>query len=933
MNNKELLNEGFFSNKKQKQKYPTYTPMDKNKTTDTGFGAVDTKNVKQLGDRLQKVIGATLGNSTIKNMSNRAIKTFPIIVSDNVDPTTAVMLKNYLEQQYAEYLNLIISNQIIDITDYDRDNSDGNIAIQALNNITGSDFSKQRIANRAASGKLTTDDVFSNDPLYKMLKQESFKSGDPNVDTILENAIIVNSVNEDKVISTLIENANTLLEFPVIHDPIPPKNPTRRELHDPIPPENPTRREPHEHEKNKGGIFGYTYKNNGVYNTDDIATFKNTSDELTNMMNQSFLGRNDRRNSYPGSYSQRAALVMKQADPKTREDLARRGYNYTDKDGFEHYDKLTNTEILIDPDLLQNAINKSVGEFLHDHQDIADRFKTATWLLNSRIIAGTEYASYVSQRLGIPIRKEVYADIIKKYPAKNLIDYDHGQSHIKSSTANSITGGYVVYNATDYALSQQTAKIVRNITKVSIKDCLTWGGVGAAAGGAVGIGSAISLIALGVVTPWLAAPVAASVAGGAGIGVLLAKHKKKKALVDMNNPKGIAVGHYKPWERVESLVEDMIERQNYFVAHMKNEKSAKNDILNPKNLSLNKEIEFKKGGRGDAAADFKIYEDSVNNAFKDFNAKLNKIFAESITMYNIFDEFVPLEESFKDTNQDILEAYSECYGIDSDLLEAKMNRISLTTPADIKAARKQMPLTVLQYNPDDTFMVPSYGTKSVQAYGSVEYDKRELKDRKFNTPLLMTVRFKERYSDGKYSDNELTAVIGILGVVTRVPSEEMEYILKSNAQGATIKGIFSADGTSSLGDLLASFKGSNIDVSKLPQSADVWKNLEKVSHLAVANALSGRANNNVANAHIIFSQKEADAVRQELGIDYLRDKKLSAALMKRYSAMNLMIANDSLDRVFVFNDIDSSSWDVIPYDAIRGRDSSDLAATLQRNLR
>ena len=916
MNNKELLNEGFFSNTNKKPKYPTYSPMDNNKATDTGFGAVDTKNIKQLGDRLQKVIGATLGNNTIKNMSNRAIKTFPIIVSDNVDPTTAVMLKNYLEQQYAEYLNLIISNQIIDITDYDRDNSDGNIAIQALNNITGSDFSKQRIANRAAIGKLTTDDVFSNDPLYKMLKQESFKSGDPNVDTILENAIIVNSTNEDKVINALIENTNNLLENKIdFSQPWPDQN-TNPDFFQPWP------------DQNTIGMFDYNYKNNGVYNDNDLNMFQKTSDNLTNLMKQSFLGGNNRRKSYPGSYSQRAALVMKQADPETRNDLVKRGYAYTDDEGYEHYDKLSNTEILIDPDLLQNAINQSVGKFLDEHKDIKDRFTTATWLLNSRIIAGTEYASYVSQRLGIPIRTAVFNEIVRKYPAGELVDYDNGFGFISPDHATDITRGIMRYKATDYALKQQTAKIVRSITKTSIKDCLTWGGVGAVAGGAVGIGSAISLIALGVVAPWLAAPVAAGVAGGAGIGVLLAKHRKKKRLKDNNaTPNSNTTGHYKPWERVESLVEDMIQRQD-FTVNLKKEQSSKDNILNPKNLSLDQEISAK-----DADNDFQNYKKSVNDAFKIFNNKLDRIFAESITMYNIFDEFVPLEESFKDTNQDILEAYSECYGIDSDLLEAKMNRISLTTPADIKAARKQMPLTVLQYNPDDTFTVPSYGTKSVQAYGSVEYDKRELKDRKFNTPLLMTVRFKERYSDGKYSDNELTAVIGILGVITRVPSEEMEYILKSNAQGATIKGIFSADGTSSLGDLLASFKGSNIDISKLPQSADVWKNLEKVSHLAVANALSGRANNNVANAHIIFSQKEADAVRQELGIDYLRDKKLSAALMKRYSAMNLMIANDSLDRVFVFNDIDSSSWDVIPYDAIRGRDSSDLAATLQRNLR
>ena len=49
--------------------------------------------------------------------------------------------------------------------------------------------------------------------------------------------------------------------------------------------------------------------------------------------------------------------------------------------------------------------------------------------------------------------------------------------------------------------------------------------------------------------------------------------------------------------------------------------------------------------------------------------------------------------------------------------------------------------------------------------------------------------------------------------------------------------------------------------------------------------------------------------------------------------MSLMVANDTLERVFVFDDIDARSWNVIPYDVIRGRDSSDLMASIASKFR
>ena len=125
-------------------------------------------------------------------------------------------------------------------------------------------------------------------------------------------------------------------------------------------------------------------------------------------------------------------------------------------------------------------------------------------------------------------------------------------------------------------------------------------------------------------------------------------------------------------------------------------------------------------------------------------------------------------------------------------------------------------------------VAPKFSAASTYAYGEVEYDKRELKDRKYNTPLMLTIRFKERYADGTFADNELVAVIGILGVITRIPSEEMAYILKSNSEGQTLQGILKSSGKDKdmIADLLGMTKLKK-DVQNLPQSAEIWQDLEK----------------------------------------------------------------------------------------------------------
>jgi hypothetical protein len=226
--NDKILNEAFFKKtsyddklKKQLAQYKPYAGGDKSAIGGKPVTqAFEVSDVDELRKRLTSGIGASFANNTIKNMSNKAIKTFPIIVSDNVEPETVVMLKRYLEEQYAEYINLMISNKTIDLGSFVTDPENGNIAIQAVDSISGPDFRKDRLANKASNtGDLSINDLLANVPIYNLLRQESveFKCGDKLMDTLMEDAIIIDSEHKDRMVKLLQEETNiqdeVFLEF------------------------------------------------------------------------------------------------------------------------------------------------------------------------------------------------------------------------------------------------------------------------------------------------------------------------------------------------------------------------------------------------------------------------------------------------------------------------------------------------------------------------------------------------------------------------------------------------------------------------------------------------------------------------------------------------------------------------------------------------
>ena len=883
-NNRDILNEAFFKksfSSKLMKDMPEYKALDK-KSNNSGFGTVLDKgfavtDADAVKRRLTGAFGAAFGNNSIKTMASRAVKTFPIIVSDNVEPDTVMTLKRLMEEQYAEYINLLVSNQVIDLSAYSTDEN-GNIAIQALDDISGTDFSKRRLANKAFNGTATGDDIFANMPLYNLIRQESCvvpSMGDSVMDALFEDAVVVPEDYVDSLVEYMRSNANEIME---------------------ILEESPDLRKPKEDPELKKTT---TYDHKRYTTIADYMKDKTFDYENAKTINNRSVNRD------------RVMDTM-------------RGFMGVDGDGNEIYNKLSNTEMLLDRKMLQSAMNRSVGEMLADPKNviIREKFEKATYLLESFHISGKEYISYVTVRLGIPMSKAVRLELLHRFPVQGLHD-PRGEG-----LANKMSQKDIKRIQNNRKILSKTMPRMLN-TKVS--DVLTSVGVGIGAGAVgTGIGIATSSIELGApsllpviaVNPFLAwAIIPAAVGAGATLLIKMAKKSADKKLLKTK---------IEGWERVEALIDKMDENQNDVIA--KYSSPSEDEI---KKYEEKKEEELYKFGKNNDVRNFNPQFAKVTSnkpeeetdEIVDLKKQLEEM-KKTLEKYGIH-EGARARIEYGDVFPDLLsEEYMSVY---KELFEDVANEIISDREAYAEyleeAIKTQVPTQVkyVEKKPGKDIMIaPAYTSRSALAYGSTEIDRRVAKERRYNQPLIMTIKFKERFDSGDYSDNELVAVIGILGQVIRVPSEEMKYILTKNAEGETLNGFLSGDKSinNTISDLISSSKISK-DIKNLPQSSEIWKNLEKVAHLAVANKLAGRKTNNISNAHIIFSQKEIDEVRADIGVDYLRDKSLSANLMKRYSAFTMMIANDPGQRVYVFDDLENISWNVVPYSALLAKDSGD----------
>lgn len=919
--NKQIFNEAFFKKatyaEKQAKQFPQYSPVDLTQKTvgskvgtsvTPAFQVTDTDEVKK---RLAGTFGVAFGSNNVKNMANRAIKTFPIIISDNIEPETAVMLKKLMEEQYAEYINLLISNQVVNLSDFSANDPEGNIAIQALDQISGNDFSKSRVANAAArKSNISMDDLFTNIPLYNLLRENEFviSTGEPITDALLEGAMIIPSEHESMLVDYMLNEVEIVTPEKSNNEIVKPNQ---------------------QYIPNKSNDSGNRKFND--YMT-DLAD-ENTAEKY-NKVQTAAMARND------------ALDVV-------------RGYHGTDEMGKEIYSKLSTGDIVINPKQFDAAINRSVGDMLADPKniEIKRRFEAAMMLMQSRRISGVECYNYCTKRLGIPVSDNSRKQMITQFKAADIRDYGKGISKEEGGKA-----GYVIGNAELKAISENriyTERIVKDISKGTWKDALGYVGSTSIGGGiglgtwaltqGAGIGGGVSAsVAVPVLSTLMASPLMLTAIGAiVGVGGFALARLFMKRKFQSKNYKNM--GKTEGWERVEYLIDLMFKQQEEIrrgnniddvqkamLQDMVNKSkdaviaagrdaeyslNRANDRLNPDDTNDTKYLQAKK----DYITQYDAAQQGIARSLREGCQDL------SGNKYFTYSEFTKTlcEDAFAENINNILNETVDELAKDSDFVAEMLTEKTLATST--------MPMKVqyVQKKEDkDLLMTPSFMARDTYAYGSTEIERKENKDRRYNQPLIMTVKFKERFSDGKYNDNELTAVIGILGKIIRVSSQEMEYILKENTQGNTIEGIFkTGDFKNAISDMLSTSKISK-DLKSLPQSADVWRNLEKVATLASANKISGKRNSNVANAHIVFSQREIDAVRTDTGVDYLKDPKKAIALMKRYSAFTLMVANDAGQRVYIMDDQDDISWNVVPYSALAGKDSGDqLNAALNKMMR
>lgn len=890
--NKSVLNEAFFKktsySEKRKSEMPAYSPVPGPSGKTFGSqapvisgGSFAVSDPQEMKKRLTGTFGAAFGGNNIRSMAGKAIKSFPIIVSDNIEPETVMNLKRLMEEQYADYISLLISNKVIDLGAFDTASADGStIAIQALDSISGTDFSKNRLANKAMNtGALTMDDIGANTPLYNLLRENHIElnTGDALFNELFENALVVPSDKADDLVKYICENADSLIlnewELPTTVEYGPNRQASRIE--------------------GKAAYAEYLAKGKAAEAQDNKVTDLQTA--LQNTVDK---------------YD----LTVKKIN----------GYDkvldtYTGKVDNGVYTKLSNAEILVDKGQFDAVMNRTVGELLMDPKNAAikDRFEKAAILLQAEMITGSEFIDYCTLRLGIPISATARATLSTRFRRAKSVerkdDYKNG-IFMTDEELRKIKQNQKVFD-----------KVCPKILNAKIGSIVA-GTVGTIGGAGVG-GAVAGILALAGSTLLWPVILGGALVGGAGsaVGYLIYRASKKRAA---NKTK------IEGWERVEALIETMDKQRADLISHY-------NSSVNPSNPKLTSDsiyntvidnssvINAKKG-------EFKYKEtlkdidnparlmskEEQDDALNHVESSMKKAMtlAEACTGYNDTPAFHFDVEYLEECADIFNEAFDECMeekSFKNCLLEASLleKKKESTMPMKIKYVEKK---------PNkDLLIAPEFSARSTYAYGTTEIDSRAMKDRKYNQPLLMKISFRERFDDGKFSDNELTAVIGILGKVIRVPSNEMEYILQRNIEGETIEGIFKSGNIKNMVSDLLSVSKINADVKNLPQSADVWKNLEKVAALAVANKYSGKKSGNVANAHIVFSEKEIDDVRVNTGTDYKRDMKLVNQLMKHYSAFTLMIADDPAQRVYIYNDEDDISWNVVPYSAIMGKDTGD----------
>lgn len=305
---------------------------------------------------------------------------------------------------------------------------------------------------------------------------------------------------------------------------------------------------------------------------------------------------------------------------------------------------------------------------------------------------------------------------------------------------------------------------------------------------------------------------------------------------------------------------------------------------------------------------------TAEEAMKDFDFSKNNI-AGKIPGLDDLDELYTVSTGFKTLFEEVEKEYAEDKINLQEVFGGGKHTITLSKPIEVKAVNTYN----LKNKQDETFIIPAYTIGNQLLYGQVEVERDANKERRYNEPIWLKIRFVERYSMLKNDaiDNTYTATIGIKANISRVPSSEVEYVFKSNAEKVSFKPA----------DILGKIKSDS-------QLSRVWSQAKSIKNVLGSETFNNNFNGAaVLSPVIIASTKEATTnIAETADFNYIKKPELAVKLMNKYNAGAICLI-DPIQEIYYLIDNENESWDRVPFSELEQNKKQNIDLTSLQRLR
>lgn len=206
---------------------------------------------------------------------------------------------------------------------------------------------------------------------------------------------------------------------------------------------------------------------------------------------------------------------------------------------------------------------------------------------------------------------------------------------------------------------------------------------------------------------------------------------------------------------------------------------------------------------------------------------------------------------------------------------------------------------------------------------SIQYSS-EIKKANEMAPTLMVIHFRTQGADGRVTEAENKAVIGVKAKLQFVTSDDVvDRIIDKNRDGHGLFNFLRATTReiSFLKDFLFAIDKAKLDATHR-SSSPIWKILERRAANSSINTMIGRNNDAAAITTLVISRDTLDTLNKEYGFRGSVSDILG--LMKAYNLLAFFIADDVRERVDFIYDDDSRKFETLSYSALDKAGDSDL---------